>query len=144
MSKEVLTWEGLDKLVQIAANKVLTLDVDNIYGVPRGGIIPAIMLSYKTGLPIVKKPTRNTLIVDDICDSGDTLRDITRQTMVSGWKAYLFMSDAPYRTLTLYKRYSATFSPDVVINYLHDDRWIVFPWESIDDPTERDGTNITI
>lgn len=142
MNKEVLTWEGLDKLVQVAANKVLNLDVDNIYGIPRGGVIPAIMLSYKTGLPIVKKPTRNTLIVDDICDSGNTFRDITNLTMLSGLKSYLFMSDAPYRTLSLYKRWSSTYTPDISLVTLHDDRWIVFPWEDINDPLERNGTNI--
>ena len=144
MRKEILTWEGLDKLVQDAAKRVLSLDVDNIYGIPRGGVIPAVLLSYKTNLPLVRKPTRNTLIVDDICDSGNTFRDITNQTMVSGWKSYLFMADAPYRTLSLFKRHSSTFDPDITLVTTYDDRWIVFPWEDINDAPKKDGTNINI
>ena len=45
----------------------------NIYGVPRGGLILATVLSHKLGLPMTDKIGDETIIVDDICDTGKTL-----------------------------------------------------------------------
>lgn len=49
---------------------------DNVYPIPRGGYIFGIYLSEALGLPIClnsQNITSRTLIVDDICDSGNTL-----------------------------------------------------------------------
>ena len=46
-----------------------------LYGVPRGGYLPAIRLSELMGIPVVTKITLGTLIVDDIVDSGKTLEN---------------------------------------------------------------------
>jgi len=47
--------------------------IKNIYGIVRGGMIPAIRISYLTGLPIAKKPKLNTTaIIEDVQDTGIT------------------------------------------------------------------------
>ena len=52
-----------------------------------GGLIPAVLLSHKTGIPYQQISTANTspeadlshvLFVDDICDSGKTLEKIRK------------------------------------------------------------------
>ena len=51
---------------------------DAVYPVPRGGYFTAIQLNETLGLPIQcdkSKITKNTLIVDDICDSGKTISE---------------------------------------------------------------------
>ncbi len=44
-----------------------------VYGVPRGGLVPAVMISHKLGIPLLAAPCDDCLIVDDIADSGDSL-----------------------------------------------------------------------
>lgn len=45
----------------------------NIYGIPRGGVLVALELSKHLGLPVADDPTEDSLIVDDLIDSGRTL-----------------------------------------------------------------------
>ena len=47
--------------------------VKDIFGIPRGGLIPAAHLSYLTNLPLTGNPkTDSTAIIDDCLDSGAT------------------------------------------------------------------------
>lgn len=51
---------------------------EGIYGIPRGGLVIAICLSYLTKIPIItdkRQLNRKTLVVDDITESGKTLKD---------------------------------------------------------------------
>lgn len=49
---------------------------DGIYGVPAGGLPLAVKLKNLTGLPLLMSPTKSCIIIDDIFDSGDTLRPL--------------------------------------------------------------------
>ena len=53
IKKEYLTWMYVDRLTDIIASQIKLnfKNVDSIYGIPRGGLIPAVMLSHKLGLP---------------------------------------------------------------------------------------------
>ena len=47
--------------------------IKNIYGVPKGGLIPAVRISYLANKPITFMPHLNhTAIIDDCIDSGAT------------------------------------------------------------------------
>ena len=78
ISKVYVTWEEVDILVNDLCEEIKKNIpwVENIKGLPRGGLIPAVMISHKLGLPLlgnVEGRNENTLIVDDIADSGKTL-----------------------------------------------------------------------
>ena len=45
----------------------------NIYAIPRGGVPVALELTKYIYLPLVEKPDKNSLIVDDLVDSGKTI-----------------------------------------------------------------------
>ena len=77
MTKKEISWATIDELVTVIAKKIHTdsPNIDSIYGIPRGGLIPAVLLSHKLGLPLVQKPKSNSLVVDDISDSGNTFID---------------------------------------------------------------------
>ena len=88
MGKHYIDWVEIDSLIfrLIYQIKESGLKFKNIYGVPRGGLIPTVILSHKLNLPLVKGDIGpDTLIIDDICDSGETLDKLVKkyQTLYS-------------------------------------------------------------
>lgn len=48
-------------------------EIKDIFGVPRGGLIAAIRLSYLLDIPMTSNPkTDTTAIIDDLIDTGAT------------------------------------------------------------------------
>lgn len=68
--------DGVEFLMKRIAES--RLDIRGIYAIPRGGIPLGIALSSALGIPMVETPNgagkKFTLIVDDIVDSGETIR----------------------------------------------------------------------
>lgn len=89
---------------------------DGIYPIPRGGLIPGVFLSHSLDLPIldIYDVTEKTLIVDDICDTGETLKKFKHN-----WKAVM---------LGKCKGLGLT-SKIIFDNILIDDCWVEFFWE---------------
>ena len=67
------TWSEFDKSVEQIANKCRSKEFSGIYGVPRGGLCLAVALSHKLKIDLISEPIRNSLIVDDIYETGYTL-----------------------------------------------------------------------
>ena len=100
----------------------------SIYGIPRGGVIPAVAIVHQLeayGLSsgftvrlddLMQRAQPKLVVVDEICDSGDTLKMIKD----------LFPAA---HTATLMRRHSADFAPDFNAFDISDDRWMAFPWE---------------
>ena len=137
--KEHYYWSDIDKATDNLAQQILDLYVKPLYicGIPRGGLVPAVLLSHKTGIPYQQISTANTspeadlshvLFVDDICDSGKTLEKIR--------KTY-----NKCRILTLLNKPSASDQPDIYWKTTECD-WAVFPWEAHGALEEKDNTNI--
>jgi len=132
--KVFYSWEWLDKTVMELGETILSsnTNIEYIAGVPRGGLIPAVMLShymnkkfkpYNEVLEMTNGQRKKVLVVDDISDTGETL-----------YKAETF----GFQTATLTVRYSTIFIPDFYGDKIEDDRWLVFPWEREDSKTVQD------
>ena len=67
------TWSEFDKSVEQIANKCRFKEFSGIYGVPRGGLCLAVALSHKLNIELISKPLKNSLIVDDVYETGKTL-----------------------------------------------------------------------
>lgn len=111
---------------EILAGKIRRsgLAINNIYGIPRGGLIPAIILSHLIEAPLLLDENQinsQTLIIDDISDSGKTLMDLTNQ----------FASDSDLKTATLWINPTTTFIPTFHARVNDKDVWIIFPFETI-------------
>ncbi len=93
----------------------------NVYGIPRGGCVPAVMMARSLDLPLVNEPTspEETLIVDDVVDSGATLEEYVK----GGYDTFCLV----------YK--SKTSSNKPTYHIMDSQDWIVFDWES---KTEKD------
>ena len=124
-SKIYLSWDDIENLVNKLAAKI-SPETDSIMGLARGGLIPAIMLSHKLNLPLVFVPYENTLIVDDICDSGETFLEI--------WKTHTFNKFACLH----FKPHTSKFIPDIYAEEFTSDDWIVYPWEKDNSDTIQD------
>lgn len=98
----------LAKLIQASGENYKSL-----YAVPRGGVPMGVLLSHVLNIPLVEEPTddRSCLIVDDLIDSGATLRQYPHNT-----KAVL---------------YTKPHSPGIWHYRVRElDGWIEFPYEA--------------
>jgi len=128
MSKQkniVLTWEEFGKkvdylIVKIRASmKVYEIVYDGIYGVPRGGLPLAVILSHHLDLPLLVHPTAKSLVVDDISDTGITLSTIKHRSIA-----------------TIFSTPWTSSAPNFYMDTKEDkDCWVCFPWEN----TETEG-----
>lgn len=97
-----------------------------IYGVPRGGYIPALMVIQslmRDGIPaeLAVSPSTADFIVDDIYDSGATSARLERSTG---------------------KKLHALF--DKAKDSRYQGRWLVMPWETINENDDKSGEDIVI
>lgn len=60
-----------DRVIKIAKQIKRNKKIKDIFGIPRGGLIPAVYLSHLTKKPITANPKAGeTAIIDDVIDSG--------------------------------------------------------------------------
>ena len=107
-------WCEFDKSVEYIANKCKFLEFSGIYGIPRGGLCLAVALSHKLKINLISEPIKNSLIVDDIYETGITL------------KAFKHIEGAMF--FVLFSKVSPTWWNSVHISEKNE--WIVFPWEN--------------
>ena len=69
----IFTWKDFDKSVEYIANQCKFYKISGIYGIPRGGLCLAVALSHKLKVKLNNEPIQNSLIVDDIFETGHTL-----------------------------------------------------------------------
>ena len=125
MRKKVITWSDIDKLISDLALEVKIADypIQNIYGVSRGGLIPAVLLSHKLSIPLSNNVQENTLIVDDIVNKNNLLEKTLNDS-----NYYLRHNDDIY-TASLIKREKSLFDPTFVGLDVDYNDWVIFPWD---------------
>ena len=67
------TWSEFDESVEQIAQECKFLEFSGVFGVPRGGLCLAVALSHKLKINLISEPKENSLIVDDIYETGITL-----------------------------------------------------------------------
>tara|TARA_R110000868_G_scaffold390868_1_gene660700 strand:- start:11 stop:433 length:423 start_codon:yes stop_codon:yes gene_type:complete len=118
------SWKWVNEQIDAIGEKLEAIGKPEfVTGVPRGGLIPAVLISHKFRIPFIGleaaktlpgKLKKNILVIDDISDSGNTLEQINRHNFILA---------------TLAVRHSSNFTPTFYGEVIKDDRWIVFPWE---------------
>jgi hypoxanthine phosphoribosyltransferase len=163
---EIPTWEEIYSMLLLLAKKIRAdgFDCDLIVGVSRGGWIPARILSdllenssianvraeFYLGIGESKKEPlitqrisvpvkgKNLLVVDDVSDTGKSLRLV---------RAHLCEeSVAELRIAALYYKPWSILEPNYYIKKTR--RWIIFPWErkeafrKIIEKTKQEGRSL--
>ena len=122
INKVYITWEGYDSYIDSITNWVKTSDLNlgAVYGLPRGGLPIAVSLSHRLHLPLLMDyydrkivTDKKILVVDDIADTGHTLKDFENKHNI---------------ICTFHYHEQSIIEPDYWI-HKKDDDWIVYPWE---------------
>ena len=119
----------------------ITKDYDYIVGIKRGGLVPAVCLSHALHIPMysldwsnrdypanndnarVLQPNSKILLVDDICDTGETIMQIKELYSFCDidTAVLLYNEDQPHIPNYYARKFSRKTEPD----------WITFWWENI-------------
>lgn len=108
-----MDWKKFEQGVEIILKQIKNSNnkFSGVYGIPRGGLILAVRLSHLLGLPLLEKLKENSLVVDDVADTGKTLQPFR-----------------DYKLATLYLKEQSLVKPDFYA--FTTDLWVVFPWEN--------------
>lgn len=126
---------------------------DCIVGIVRGGSVPAVYLSHRLKIPVVMvswntrddtvfgnesntwipeeiNGGRKVLLVDDIVDGGETIKEL-----LDDWNRSI-AADLNTDNIRVASMYYNT-AQDVAVDFYHrvvdrdvDQRWVIFPWEA--------------
>ena len=139
-----ITWDDYNELVSSIASQLGDWEPEAIVGLTRGGLIPAVQFSHMFNVKLYtlnislrdgKAPSAKfdwkqlekysrVLIIDNINDSGSTLREVHNQFYT---RAYMNPKFA-----TLLSKRSSVMEVDYAgehINKSRENDWVVFPWE---------------
>lgn len=131
MKRYVKWWEVkqyIDNLVErLKTDEYFHLEeCPGIFTFPRGGFILATLLSYRLDLPILSNPAKNCIIIDDIIDTGITMK---KYSDLMNDKNYfitaMFMKDNQLEEEAEYQCFADYFE------FVKKDEWIVYPWEDM-------------
>ncbi|MEC4748182.1 phosphoribosyltransferase [Methylomicrobium sp. Wu6] len=144
----LIAWEEVYRLCRELARRLRAdkVRIDMIVAIARGGYIPGRLLSDMLGIAdltafkiehyqgaakqqaaFVKCPLnadingRNVLLVDDVCDSGDTFVVAVEHLRESGVAASIHTAVMQLKTVS-------DFVPDYYAEILNEWRWIIYPW----------------
>ena len=127
MEYDIITWENIDEAIEVLAKQIedSKIHYEVIYGLARGGLVPAVMLSHRLKIPMVlnmeevwrlKVKNKAALIVDDISDTGETLK---------------YFDDQKFDIATLFVReHKSKIKPRYSYKNINHDNWLLFPWET--------------
>ena len=129
MTNDILyiTWDEFEQGAKDIARQVARHMHDNhirfttIYGVPRGGLVLAVRLSYLLGIPLLHEPnkiTTTTLVVDDSTVTGKTLKNFCNKY---NNKTAVFV----------HKPDTSIFTPDFICKTTT--KTVNYSWEAYDD-----------
>ena len=157
-AREVLTWDGFGDATRELSRKIVAdgFAPEVVVAIARGGLLPAGAIAYGLGskncgalnvefytgigtvldAPEVLPPTldleylsgRRVLLVDDVADSGRTLKLAVELLEGEG---------AEVRSVTIYTKPTTVIQPDYA--WKATDQWIDFPWSAAGSVVEEDA-----
>ena len=144
MRKVNIKWEQIWAAVTAIVKNLddAGIEINQVYGIDRGGVIPAAMIARQLGINVKTISVkggwpdwiyeRNTLLVDDIFDTGETINAIFER---ADWKP----GNTRVVIATLHskkvERRDDLLIPDSDFHTFQyeADEWLVYPWENEND-----------
>ena len=125
-NKLYLSWKWVDDQINKIGDKLESIDLEFVSGIPRGGLIPAVMMSHAYGIKYISYSSakmlplelrKKTIVIDAISDTGLTMSEADKLKFI---------------TSSLTTRVGTKALPRLTGELISDDRWLVFPWETLD------------
>ena len=128
-SKCFLGWNAVEEYINCIESAYKNFPLSGVYGLPRGGLVLAVMISHRLDIPLLQAPYPDCLIVDDICDSGESLMHYVNNSSSPDKPNYyvttmIYNQNCPIKVDISWKDKSH-FEKSAFEN-----AWIVFPWET--------------
>lgn len=120
--KVKLSVAEVDRLAQVACHKLPVMVGDRrprVYPIPRGGVPVALAMARHKHFDIVDHPWEADYVVDDLVDSGETMKRVIRE----GTNRNQQPGKEPPKPIVLIDKL------DEDCPTLYKGAWIVFPWE---------------
>ncbi len=154
MSKKLwYSWEEMRRDVNVLCREIVLdkFDPQVIVGLSRGGLTPGVMMSHWFQKPfkpvksslrdfpewedyLPKKTDERVLIVDDICDSGETFERMAQHIKGPRKNSPLELPvEVRFASLWWNNEAPKGFEPHYYVNEMAKDSekcWIFFPWEA--------------
>ena len=127
--KEYVSWGDVECFIEDVEQvcNMSGFQFDGIYGISRGGVVLASMLSHRMHIPLLLAPTDKSLIVVDVCDSGEYLIHYAKDSNGESQNIQKLVVVTMY-----YKENELGVQPNYYLNE-KGDNCIVFPWENKED-----------
>ena len=109
-----LSWDDFDSCLSQITLACRGKQFSGVYGFPRGGLCMSVAISHLLTIPFLNEPIANSLIIDDVYDTGFTLNKIKN---LSGITVFVWFS----------KVEPVWWNAVEVSDH---DEWLIFPWES--------------
>lgn len=176
--REELTWELFGTAERELSAQIVRSGwmPDLIIAIARGGLIPAGAIGYAIGIkamgamnvefytgvgqtleePVIlpplmdasELPGKKVLVVDDVADSGKTLKLVMEMLTSQGLDVGGEVVRVDARSAVIYRKPRSVFEPDYC--WRVTDRWINFPWsvlpvitpESLDGAADQEATDL--
>ena len=147
--RDIVSWDELDRLVGILADRLGSEPFDVMLAITRGGMVPAGMLAYRlrlrdilvaaveyydeTGAP-GPQPTffqfpadpllrgKRVLVVDEVWDSGTTIHAVTDRVRQAGGE--------PVTAVLHYKPERSVVPARPDVHAVETDQWVVYPFKA--------------
>ena len=110
-----LSWTQFDRCVDTLVERFRDQSFSGIYGVPRGGLCLGVALSHALQRPLQHQPDADSLIVDDVYESGRTLLALR-----SHWPEATFVVWISKVTPVWWSAAELSLTSE----------WLLFPWEN--------------
>jgi hypoxanthine phosphoribosyltransferase len=115
-------------------------DFTHVYAPPRGGFPIAVHLSHHLNLQMIEvidlnyppdyfEAKDNLLVIDDIVDTGKTFKDIKEMLDHIIEETPTFQ----YKLAAVHYKPRAIIKPEIYLQEVPNETWIVYPWESCED-----------
>ena len=140
------SWEDYNKDMHDTAS----LDFDHVVGIYRGSLGMAAHVSNLYNVPmsiigiqtrdgndkapqwihnLIDENTKTVLVVDDIFDTGHTMKKVLEHISYSSW-------DCEVISWCLFGKPN---NQKVIYSKPHSDLWVVFPWETVSSHTKENS-----
>ena len=126
---QYVIWDEIDSLVEMLSNRISKSSriFSSISTLSRGGLVPSRLLADRLGIEkIIVDPAKissDSLVVDDIYDTGDTFEKIKSKT------------DDPAKLyfVTLFARRGKSYPSQLTYGEkTNDGGYVVFPWDRLE------------